>query len=196
MRDIDNIEEELKSLFAIEETAVKPIVAEFVATEGEEDVCEIVEIVEENVVELVIVDNVDNIEVDVEESDLENFFGIEEVKVNEIVVETPIVEGARNNNNALRQFRIPAPRFTPVIECFVYIFEPNFDGHLLTECYFSMVTLSPLKLAHTLRVRARCFKCFQKTGFGMAGHDSFTCKHRRLCSKHPEGGGLGATTKF
>ena len=81
----------------------------------------------------------------------------------------------------------PAPRYTPVIECFVCNFEPGYDGHLLTDCFYAMVTMPPAKLANFLKFQARCFRCFQKAGFGENQHNSMTCKHPRWCDKHVYG---------
>ena len=132
----------------------------------------------------------------IEEGELEDLFTVEEeivVVEEEIGVQEEAV--AENNveeavvNDAIVEVRLPrlpppAPRFTPVIECFACNYDPDFDGHLLTDCYYSMITLTPANLAHFLKFQFRCFRCFQKAGFGPDQHNSMKCKHPRWCNKH------------
>ena len=132
----------------------------------------------------------------IEEGELENLFA-EIVNENEVetVGEIADVKGTvAVINNAIVGVRTtrfsqppPAHRYTPVIECFVCNFEPGYDGHLLTDCFYAMVTMGPAKFANFLKFQARCFRCFQKAGFGAKQHNSMTCKHPRWCDKHVYG---------
>ena len=142
----------------------------------------------------------------IEEGELEDLFTVEEEivvveeqAVAEIVVEEQAV--AENHveeavvNDHILEVRLPrlprlpppAPRFTPVIESFMCNYDPDFDGHLLTNCYYSMVTLTPAKLAHFLKFQSRSFRCFQKAGFGPDQHNSMKCEHPPWCNKHVRG---------
>jgi len=140
----------------------------------------------------------------IEGGELENLFAVEEnvdetneekENVVEAVEEIANVEAVNAViNNAIVGVKTPrfnqpppAPRYTPVIESFVCNFEPGYDGHLLTDCFYAMVTMPPAKIANFLKFQARCFRCFQKAGFGANQHNSMTCKHPRWCDKHVYG---------